>query len=108
MKCSTYSQRTQKMATFRTSYRHNIALEEQIWTLTLEEGRKVINMLKPKSGSYWYNHLAKPYKLAQRMRLKKITFKVHTAGFSTGEFANMLSECNIEYIEENEDERNEA
>ena len=77
------------MATVTTSHPGNMALQQEVWTLTLAEGKHVLaTALAAPKGSYWETTLLKPWRRATRAWNK--TFTVYTAGFSTGELANAL------------------
>jgi hypothetical protein len=76
------------MATYTTSYPGNLALQQEVWTLTLAEAQAVLPALDTRPGSYWETVVAKPTRRAKRAKLE--TVRVYTAGFSTGEFSNAL------------------
>lgn len=76
------------MATYTTSHPGNIAIQTEVWTLTLDEAKSVQNVLDCHKGSYWDSTIAKPYRSAKR--LKAATVRIYTAGFSSGEFSNAL------------------
>lgn len=58
------------------------------------KGRREVG---PASGSYWESNFGRPTRRA--IRAKAETVEVWTAGFSTGQFANMLAEvgCKTEF-----------
>ena len=76
------------MATMTTSYPGNLALEQHIWTLTLPEAKAMLPLLDTHTGSYWHENAMKPYLRA--VRAKALTVRIYTAGFTTGEFSNVL------------------
>ena len=77
------------MATVTTSYPGNLALQQDIWTLTPAEALAAITALAPRLGDYWYTNLTQPYRRAQRTHAA--TVRIYTAGFSSGEFSNVLA-----------------
>ena len=76
------------MATIATQYPGNLALQTEVWTLTLTEARAVCKVLHAPKGSYWENNAVKPTRRAARA--KAATVRLYTAGLSTGEFSNAL------------------
>lgn len=76
------------MATYRTTYPGNSALEDQQWTLTLTEAASAITNLDTHIGSYWHTNLVRPHNRAKRNKVP--TVRVYTAGFSTAELSNAL------------------
>jgi len=77
------------MATVQTSYPGNLALEKQVWTLTIAEATAAMQHLNIGLGTYWHRVLAQPTRRAKRA--KHATVTVYTAGYSTGELANVLA-----------------
>jgi hypothetical protein len=76
------------MATYRTSFPGNSALQQDIWTLTPAEAKVTLALLDPAPGSYWHHNLVRP--LRRALRNKATTVTVYTAGFSTSELSNAL------------------
>lgn len=76
------------MATYTTSYPGNMALQQEVWTLTVAEAKAVLPLLDTHKGSYWESVVLKP--LRRAVRAKAATVKVYTAGFSSGELSNRL------------------
>ena len=77
------------MATYTTQFPGNTALQTEVWTLTIAEGKTACGVLDTRLGSYWHVNLAKP--LRRAIRAKAATVTVYTAGFSTGELSNVLA-----------------
>lgn len=77
------------MATFYRSYPGNLALEEDVWTLSIAEAKAAATHLNVSRGTYWESVLLKPTRRA--VRAKQATVRVYTAGFSTGELSNVLA-----------------
>jgi hypothetical protein len=86
------------MATVHTLHQGNIAIQTEVWTLTLEEGASILKELDLHKGGYWDNHFGHPYRVAKRNKTPK--FHVYTGGFSSGEFSNILAIREIEVSEE--------
>jgi hypothetical protein len=76
------------MATYTTTYPGNLALQTEVWTLTLDEAKSVQTQLNCHRGGYWDTNLVKPTRRAQRA--KAATVRIYTAGFTSGEFSNAL------------------
>lgn len=76
------------MATMKTMYRGNTALQTDIWTLTLEEAQHVTTLLRPQRGDYWDANLVQRTRHQKRQGKSLVT--IHTAGFASGEFGNAL------------------
>lgn len=76
------------MATYFTSHPGNIAIQQAVWTLTIDDAKKALTLLHCPKGSYWHQHFMRPMNIAKRH--KQTSFKVYTAGFTTGEFSNIL------------------
>jgi hypothetical protein len=76
------------MATYRTSHPGNLAIQQEIWTLTPYEAVQALTFLRAPRGSYWDSNLVKPLRRAKRAKAE--SFTVYTAGFSTGELSSAL------------------
>lgn len=76
------------MATVTTQYPGNLAIQIDIWTLTLSEALDAIMTLAPHMGDYWYVNLTQPYRRALRKHADMV--RIYTAGFSTGQLSNVL------------------
>ncbi len=76
------------MAQYRISHPGNIAIEEIVWTLNVQEGKATLGFLNTDKGGYWHQRLVKP--LRRAIRNKANSFTVCTAGFTSGEFSNVL------------------
>lgn len=79
------------MATYITQYPGNMALQTEVWTLSISEAKAVQAHLDVRKGTYWDSNLVKPYRRARRAKAE--TVKVYTAGFSSGELSNALACC---------------
>lgn len=76
------------MATVHTTYPGNLALQQEVWTLSLAEAKMLVEALDTHTGSYWHMTLAKPTRCAVRAHAATVT--IYTAGFTSGEFSNAL------------------
>ena len=76
------------MATVRTTYPGILALQTEVWTLSLVEAKATSAQLQCTTGSYWHMNLLKPMRRAQRAKATTVT--IYTGGFSSGEFSNAL------------------
>jgi hypothetical protein len=76
------------MASYRTQFPGNLALQTEVWTLTLDEATHALPLLDTRKGSYWESELLKPTRRAKRQHLDAV--RVYTAGFSTGQLSNVL------------------
>lgn len=76
------------MATYTTQHPGNLAIQTEVWTLTLSEAKAVVATMKPAKGSYWDTTLVKATRRASRAHAETVT--VYTAGFSSGELSNAL------------------
>ena len=56
------------MATYTTQYPGNLALQTEVWTLTLDEGKALLAELPCTKGSYWDTTVAAPYRRARRAK----------------------------------------
>lgn len=81
------------MATYTISHPGNIAIQQEVWTMTLAEARAAATLLTTHVGSYWHENLVKPTNRAKRQ--KQATVRVYTAGFSTSELSNALFNCDM-------------
>jgi len=77
------------MATFITHCPGNLAIETHVWTLSLDEAKSAISHLDCRPGTYWNEHLAKPYRRARRAKADHV--RVYTGGFSTADLSNVLA-----------------
>ena len=77
------------MATYTTVHPGNIAIQTEVWTLTMAEAKNALALLDPALGSYWDAALGTPYRKARRA--KAATVRIYTAGFSSGELSNILA-----------------
>lgn len=77
------------MATYRTTFPGNTALQQEVWTVTVPEAKAVKAYLDMRKGGYWDTTIGKPTRRA--VRAKMPTLHVYTAGFSSGEFSNALA-----------------
>jgi hypothetical protein len=84
------------MATYTISHPGNLALQTEVWTLTIDEAQHALMLLDATKGSYWETTLLKPYRRARRQHLA--TVRVYTAGFSSGKLSNVLFNCDIAII----------
>lgn len=86
------------MATYRTNYAGNTALQEEIWTLSIDECRKLRDWMKKEGiltpGSYWKTVMAPANRAVRRLHPSA---EIRTAGFSTGQFGNFLHNAGIGY-----------
>lgn len=75
----------------------NAAIQQDVWTIPMDIAKMLMEVLDVRPGTYWESNFAKPYRKA--VRAKAVTLKVYTAGFSTSDFHNALSEvgCAIEF-----------
>lgn len=76
------------MATYTTQNPGNLAIQTEVWTLSIEEAKAVQGFLDTRKGGYWENHLVKPYRRAKRAKADVV--KVYTAGFSSSALSNAL------------------
>ena len=76
------------MATYRTMFPGNAALQTEVWILTLDEAKAAMAELNMCKGGYWDRNIGRPYRAASRR--KSPTLTVYTAGFASGEFSNVL------------------
>jgi hypothetical protein len=76
------------MATYTTQCPGNLAMQTEVWTLTLDEAKQALTLLDARTGSYWDTNLTKPTRRNARLHLP--TVRVYTAGFSSGELSNVL------------------
>ena len=76
------------MATHTTQFPGNLAIRNEVWTLTLAEAKAAATLLDTRRGSYWEQALLKPLRRATRQHAA--TVRVDTAGFSTGELNTAL------------------
>ena len=81
------------MATYTTQYPGNLALQQEVWTLSLAEAQQTMALLDCHPGSYWEATLLKPTRRAKRQHSPTVT--VYTAGFSSGELSNVLFNCDV-------------
>lgn len=79
------------MATYITMHPGNMAIETQVWTLTIAEAKAVQAFLNVSKGSLWERRLVKPYRSAKRAKDETVT--VYTSGFSGVELSNALALC---------------
>lgn len=76
------------MATYTIQNPGNLAIQTEVWTLSIDEAKAVQAFLDVRKGTYWESTLTKPYRRARRAKSETVT--VYTAGFSTGELSNAL------------------
>ncbi len=74
-----------------TSNAGNLAIESHAFDLPVSLAKSALSHLDARAGTYWGNNLAAPTRRA--IRAKSATVRVYTAGFSTGELANVLAVC---------------
>ena len=70
----------------------------ECWELTLEEGKVILAAIPEEEltlGSYWRRVFRGAYFRARRF--KATFFYVYTAGFSTAEFAQFVTNAGLEY-----------
>ena len=79
------------MATYITRNPGNLAIQTEVWTLSIAEAKTVQAHLDVRKGTYWESNLVKPYRRARRAHAETVT--VYTAGFSSGELSNALAMC---------------
>lgn len=77
------------MATYTTQNAGNLAIQTEVWTLSIAEAKAAMRHLDCRKGTYWGNHLATPCRRAVRAKADHV--RVYTAGFSTGELSNVLA-----------------
>jgi hypothetical protein len=87
------------MATYSISHPGNTAIQEECWTLTLDEALQASKVLDCRTGSYWEATVLRPYRRAKRAKAQ--TVRVVTAGFSTGELSNVLYACDVPVSQRN-------
>lgn len=79
----------------------NLAIGYDVWTLPIEAARYAARQIHERGeldlGSYWHENLARPLRKAVMNGRQAVV--VRTAGFSTGELANMLPKgTNVETV----------
>jgi len=79
------------MASYVTQHPGNLAIQTEVWTLSIAEAKAVQAFLDVHKGGFWERHLVKPYRQARRAKADFV--KVYTAGFTSGEFSNALACC---------------
>lgn len=86
------------MTTYTTSYAGNAALQEERWIIPLAVCERIQKQNKFKSGSYWFQNFTKAFRAQKRRGLTEI--KIYTAGFSTAEFASLLTGVGEDYAKQ--------
>ena len=80
--------------TVTTANPGNLAIETQAWSGPLSAWAPIVKAMKAAgrmtSGSYWTNHLGRPYNSARRSGADVLV--VYTAGFSSQELAGWLAQ----------------
>ena len=76
------------MATYFTTHSGNLAIEQTIFTLSIDEAKAVKPLLNTARGTYWDSNFTRPLRSAQRSHAQSV--RVYTGGFSAGEFSNAL------------------
>jgi hypothetical protein len=76
------------MATCTTQYPGNMALQTEVWTLTIAEAKAALAFLTVTKDSYFEAHLLKPMRRAARAKAQ--TVRVYTAHFSSSALAGAL------------------
>jgi hypothetical protein len=88
------------MIKITTANQGNFAIQEERWEIPLAIAKQIVATCKKEygpwhPGSYWHTNFAKPVNRASRS--KSDTVVVYTSGFSTSEFARMVSNCGFDY-----------
>jgi hypothetical protein len=90
-------------ATCRTANAGNLAIQTEIFTLTVADAKSVLKQWeawggKITEGSYWHANFVRPLRTAIYRRVATVT--IFAAGFSSGEFANILrcAGLEVEYL----------
>ena len=77
------------MATYTTQNPGNLAIQQEVWTLSIPEAKAAMKLLDCHQGTYWGRTLATPCRRAVRAKADYV--RVYTGGFLTGELANVLA-----------------
>lgn len=88
-------------ASYKIYGKGNLSIQTEYWQIPMEVAKLLVAYLKADGratpGTYWEANALKPIRRAIRAKLEIV--KLYTAGFSTGDLANMLRcvGCEIEY-----------
>lgn len=85
-------------ATCQTSFRGNIAIQREAFTLSIAAAKAVAEVLDCRPGTYWYDNLVRPTRSA--VRRHESVVKVYVGGFTTGKLWQALRSvgCEIETL----------